>query len=149
MIKRHPSKVDGWLVAVISGSILLAGIMVIAMGGRDIPHLWLRVCIGLFPALLTAFLVLPLHYKIGGEVLAIRCGPMKIRVPLRDILSVKPTRNSAGAPAMSLDRLDIEYQKCGKTRHVLVSPADKMTFLTDLAVAATHLRRSGEELVPR
>ena len=91
---------------------------------------------GLPPALLVPVLLLgvglPLwifvgtHYTFVRDELIVRSGPFRWRIPLRDIKSVTPTRDMLSSPALSLDRLRIDY---GKGRAVLVSPVDKDAFL--------------------
>lgn len=50
------------------------------------------------------------------------------RVPLREIRLVRSTRNPLSSPALSLDRLRIEYGR----RAIMISPDDKARFLEEL-----------------
>jgi hypothetical protein len=151
----HYAKVDLWLVAVLVGVILVdlvAGSMNLAVG------LW-----GENPASATyvgisaiffsggVFLSLALWgcYKIRYEVapsgLTVRAGPFRTTLPLQDIVEVFPTKNAASAPAPSLDRLQIDYQKkTGERRFTFISPKDKAGFVRDLASAAPRLRGIGD-----
>ena len=78
------------------------------------------------------FLVEPLMrstcYVIEGDTLLVRSGVIKWRVPIGDIRSITPTRSVASAPALSLDRLRIEYGN----RVILVSPEEKQRFIEAL-----------------
>ena len=65
------------------------------------------------------------HYTVDGNILRIRCGPFRWQVLVDAIESVEPTRNPLSSPALSLDRLRIQYGK----RRIFVSPADKAGFL--------------------
>jgi hypothetical protein len=48
---------------------------------------------------------------------------------MRDIRTVTPTRNPLSSPALSLDRLRIDY---GRGRRIMVSPRDPGAFLREL-----------------
>ena len=76
------------------------------------------------PALLGSMLI-GTHYTVDGNTLRIACGPFRWQVPVDAIESVEPTRNPLSSPALSLDRLRIQYGK----RKIMVSPADKAGFL--------------------
>ena len=74
--------------------------------------------------------MLQTYYEFHGEYLLIRCGPFWRKLLIRDIDSVKPTRNPLASMALSLDRIAI------KTRSgsgVMISPSDKARFLKELA----------------
>jgi hypothetical protein len=70
------------------------------------------------------------YYVIDATSLVIRSGPFHWIVPLREIRSVRPTRDVRSGPALSFDRLRIEYSG---GRVILISPREKEEFLTDLA----------------
>ena len=82
--------------------------------------------------LLEVFLVEPMlswtYYAIEGDTLLIRSGIVKWRIPIRDIRSITPTRSMLSSPALSLDRLRIDYGR----KSILVSPAEKMRFIEAL-----------------
>ena len=61
--------------------------------------------------------------------LLVRSGPFRWRVPLGQIHSVTPTRNPLSSPALSLDRLRIEY---GDGKWILISPRERERFLEAL-----------------
>ena len=60
-------------------------------------------------------------------------------------LTVHPTRNPAGSPALSLDRLRVQYGQ-GFFKGVMISPVDRNRFLDELAQKA-GLKREGDRLV--
>ncbi|MCZ2156874.1 MAG: PH domain-containing protein [Bryobacterales bacterium] len=78
------------------------------------------------------------YYVFEGGILRVRCGPLRWSIPLDHIHRVEPSRNSRSSPALSLDRLRIDYG-CGK--FVLVSPEDKEGFLREI-----NARRSNKSL---
>src|SRR5690606_1532665 len=95
-------------------------------------------------ALLLVGVILPLwilrstYYTLDARYLHVRSGPFKWRVPLRDIRAVRPTRSPLSSPALSLDRLRIEFGRAGS---IMISPGDKDRFLTEL-----ECRRNRPEL---
>jgi hypothetical protein len=65
--------------------------------------------------------------------LVVRSGPFKWCIPIADITSITPTSNPLSSPALSLDRLRIEY---GRGHLLMISPRDKEQFVRDLVVTA-------------
>lgn len=68
------------------------------------------------------------RYVIDDEYLTIHCMFLKWKIKRSDIQSISTSNNSVASPALSLDRLKIDYVKDGKTKFVLVSPKDKKAF---------------------
>jgi hypothetical protein len=71
------------------------------------------------------------YYVIEGDMLIIRSSFITWRVPIRDIRSVTPTRSALSSPALSLDRLRIDYGR----KWILVSPAERERFVAMLRTA--------------
>jgi PH (Pleckstrin Homology) domain-containing protein len=69
-----------------------------------------------------------IYYVIDGDTLLISGGIARWRVPIRSIRSITPTRSILSSPALSLDRLRIEYD--GK--RIMVSPEEKQRFIAAL-----------------
>jgi hypothetical protein len=91
--------------------------------------LWIVVLNVLLGVLLPAWLLLGTDYVLDQEHLKIRCGPFRWSIPVREIRHVEPTRNPLSSPALSLDRLRIEY---GNGKSLMISPRDTEQFLADL-----------------
>lgn len=130
----HHSKVDLWLIAVTALSVATStGALLAVFLKGGVPA---AVLAGTALLLLVAGIGLPLwvllgtRYELTPERLLIRCGPFRWTVPLREIRAVTPTRNPLSSPALSLDRLRIDY---GRGSSVMISPRDKDRFLADLA----------------
>jgi len=68
------------------------------------------------------------YYVIEGDTLLIRSSFISWRVPIRDIRSITPTRSALSSPALSLDRLRIDYGR----KTILVSPEDRDRFIAAL-----------------
>lgn len=134
--KRFKSKIDRWLlfllVAVMVFEVIVMSIAAIQAGDP-------RAGVGL---VVTALLIVALigslligtHYTVDGNTLHVVSGPFRWNVPVDQIQSVQTTHNPLSSPALSLDRLRIQY---GTGRRIMVSPADKAGFL----------RAIGQELV--
>ncbi len=121
----YRSKIDAWLLGVIA---LVIGFSVYAALRSD--HLTLLSGLALTIAVvLPLWLLLNTRYGLDTSLLSVRCGPFHSRIPIADIQSITPTRNPLSSPALSLDRLRIEY---GHNRHVLISPRDRERFTRDL-----------------
>lgn len=129
-MKRYRSKVDTWLAGVMVAAavvVLIAGLFMVL---GSVPAKWFIV-----PPMVLLGVVLPLwllvgtDYRIADQHLLIRSGPFRWRIPLREIRSVRPTRDARSSPALSLDRLLIMY---GRDKSCLISPTDKERFLNEL-----------------
>ena len=86
--------------------------------------------VGLIGLAVCVWTLFGTHYLIDATSLVIRSGPFHWLVPLREIRSVRPTRDPHSGPALSFDRLRIEYSG---GRVILISPREKEEFLADLA----------------
>src|SRR4051794_8639705 len=92
------------------------------------------------PALIVIIVVITFNswlfrntdYRIEHGMLRIRSAFIHWNVPVADIVSIVPTRNPLSSPALSLDRLQINYRKNGGDAMVLVSPEDKRGFIAAL-----------------
>lgn len=90
--------------------------------------------IGLIPIGLVTLLILNIYtgtyYKITTDNrLIIKCGVVEsFDIEIKDIHSIRKSNNILSSPALSLDRLEINY----KGGWVLVSPKDKKKFIEDL-----------------
>ena len=87
---------------------------------------------------LPLWLLLGTRYILEPDQLLVRSGPFRWRVPIADIVRITPTTNPLSSPALSLDRLRIEY---GRGSAIMISPRDKDRFLRDLE----ELRRVGPD----
>lgn len=127
----YPSKADAWLVAVLGlaaiASIYAAAGVAPATSGSEWAMLLSCVVLGVA---LPAWLLVGTRYTLGRDTLLIVSGPFRWRIPLQGITGVTPTRNPLSSPALSLDRLRIEY--AGGRKAILISPRDQQGFIRDL-----------------
>lgn len=134
---RFRSKKDTWLIALIGFSILslfvafAAQLKAGAVGGSIISA---AVFVSLSGWCL--WMLSSTHYTFGNDALNVQCGPLRWKVPYSQVRLATPTRNPASSPALSLDRLRIDY---GAGRFILVSPLDKAGFLGELRARCSNL----------
>ena len=126
--KRFKSKVDAWIALLIAAVVLMdiAFIYIFALSGGGLAErsgVFLTL-VGVL--ILLSWLTLRTYYAVVDDTLKVVCGPFRWKIPVADIHSVTPTRSLWSSPALSLDRLRIEY---GEGRWIMVSPADQRGFL--------------------
>jgi hypothetical protein len=145
--RRFASKRDPWVVVVLWGTTLGLVFASFQVAGSPTPlvfrALFILVCI--LSAVLPPWILHGTSYLLTDEALSIRCGPFRHRVLVNAIQEVTPSRNPVASPACSLDRLHIKYR--GSRDGILVSPADKRSFLQDLASRDSQLSLRGDGIV--
>jgi membrane protein YdbS with pleckstrin-like domain len=133
-----PSKVDAWLLVVL---VLAAGVVLVAAGSalRHASGIALLVSIAAIGigAALPMWILASTRYLIEDGTLQVRSGPFAWRIPVSSITSITPTNSPVSSPALSLDRLRVEY---GAGQVLLVSPADQQAFLRALEAARNAVR---------
>ncbi len=142
----YRSKVDWWLTPLLCLPPLfsIAVCISLALSGNTSEWPW---AIGgiLFVVGLYLGLVFPMRYGIDDHCLIVRFGLCRQRIPLQNISEVYPTRNPLSSPALSIDRLHVQFG-CGFFKSVMISPLDRERFLDELARKA-GMSREGERLV--
>lgn len=153
-MRVHEAKVDRWLAPLLAGVVaaeVATGLAVIlgpglqpTSGGGEwlagLTMIGVGVIIGL--ALGACYRI---RYEVSRAGLRIKFGPLGTSIPLESVVEVFPTRNPLAAPAPSLDRLRINFQKPnGKRRFALIPPQDREAFVRDLQLAAPHLQECPE-----
>lgn len=141
-MRWYPSKIDWWLGLVLALAPLacLVGALATVRAGEGIVVSFGGI------AFITAIylgLVFPMRYGVDDESLVVRFGLVRHRIAIAGITEVRPTRNPLSSPALSLDRLRIEYAG-GKA--IMISPREREAFLADLGTRA-KLRASGDRWI--
>jgi len=141
----YPSKIDWWLVAVLCVPPVAAVAVCVASAlAGSITDLLVGVAVAVFVGGFYFGLVVPMRYGLDDTHLIVRNGVCRQRIPLAEISDVYPTRNPLSSPALSLDRLHVQFGQ-GFFKGVMISPADRDLFLDDLAQQA-GLKREGDRL---
>ena len=120
-----PSRVDGWLIAVL----LLAMVSPLAAVWWVGADMVLALASVLVTLLVCGVLLVPCRYTLESDHLLIRCGLIRQRIPYRDITAITPSRSVWSAPALSLQRVKLSY---GRTSSQLVSPRERAVFIQAL-----------------
>ena len=121
------SKVDTWVVLVFGialAAMLFATYSVARQAaGTELIGAILLICVSF---VLILWPLLSTSYSVNTDELLVRSGPFRWRVPLSKITKITPTRSPISSPALSLDRLRIDY---GINKVVLVSPSNQQAFM--------------------
>jgi len=92
--------------------------------------LWLGVVILGCAVVFILHMFFNTYYTITGAQLLIKSGfVINITMDIGSIKKITPTNSILSSPALSMDRLDIAYNKYD---NVMVSPKDKTGFITRL-----------------
>ena len=119
----YRSKISYWLVALIT--LIILGVMVTmivvkAFSALIIDMLIIAVFIHLFATT---------YYTITGNTLKVRCSFMVINIDIATITKIENTNSVLSAPALSMDRIEVFYNKYDS---MVISPGDKAGFITRL-----------------
>lgn len=138
MATSYKSKIDAWLVIVLAGAaaVSLYGGVEAVLADAESGWWVLAMCLGLGVAL-PLWLILGTGYRLESGRLQVRSGPFRWNIPVREITGVTPTRNPLSSPALSLDRLRIDY---GRGKFVMISPRDRERFLHEIEEARRRVR---------
>jgi hypothetical protein len=123
-IKTYQSGISSKLVAFMS--VVFLAVMILPMLEGD--------CIGIIIIIPVAAFILHLfsttNYTINGTTLTVKSGfVVNITVDINAIRSIAETDTILSAPAASMDRLEITYNKYDS---VVISPKNKAEFIADI-----------------
>jgi hypothetical protein len=108
--------------------------IVIVLGTTTVILIVNRAWVGLIPMAFVTFLIVNIYtgtyYKITADNrLIIKCGIVETyEIEIKEIYSVTKSNAAWSSPALSLDRLEINF----KDGRVLISPKDRKKFIEDL-----------------
>jgi hypothetical protein len=124
------SAVDPWVYALALSLpvALMVSVLPILANARSSALILAIGIVGL-GAIAPLSLLLFTYYRIDSAILRIQAGPFSWAIALDQIRAITPSRSFASSPALSLNRLQIDY---GHQRSILVSPKDKTGFITAL-----------------
>lgn len=127
-MKTFKSKIDVWLILVLTFTIITSSMAAfsIVIGDINPMKFIISVFIFLVGAVLPIWLVLKTRYVVSDNFLKVYCGPFNWEIIISSISKVTATRNPLSSPALSLDRLEIHYNN-GKA--IMISPKNKKDFL--------------------
>ena len=136
----YRSAVDLWIaVLLLSPPVLAAAVaMFLWDEGNDRGAIILMLTAAA-TLILTLILTVPCRYTLEAEDLAVRCGLLSYRIPLKTIERVEPSRTIASGPALSMRRV-VVYTRI---KNYVLSPSDRDRFISEVQAAAA-LRRSDQ-----
>ncbi len=133
MATVYRSRIDTWLVLFLAAALAVSLYANFVISSAMPSAAWavagLTAAIGIG---LPLWLMLSTHYTLDSRQLLVQCGPFKWRIALADITAVTPTTNPLSSPALSLDRLRIDY---GQGKSLMISPRNKEQFLRAMEAA--------------
>ena len=134
-MQKFRSKIDWWILAffIAMSGLLLQLLLTMYAKGTLSQNLLFAVVYALTIVLIW-WPVLNTRYVIDKDTLLITCLFLKWRIPLSNIQKVTKTDFSIASPALSLDRLRIDYLKDGQAKFILLSPRNKEAFFFFLNV---------------
>jgi hypothetical protein len=130
MEQVYTSKIDTWLAVVL----LAAMIACLVAFGFSFRTGSLAKIVATLPAILVGvglpiWIMASTSYTLNDSTLLVKSGPFKWQVPIAQITSITPTSNPLSSPALSLDRLRIDY---GRGQSLMISPKNKEQFIQAL-----------------
>jgi len=133
MATVYRSKIDAWLVAVLALAMAVSLFVTFMIFSTGSPVAWLvaAVTAGIGVGL-PLWLLLSTRYTLEPRRLVVQSGPFKWRIAVADITSITPSSNPLSSPALSLDRLRIDY---GRSSSLMISPRNKDQFVREIEAA--------------
>ncbi|HLT51778.1 MAG TPA: PH domain-containing protein [Arenibacter sp.] len=120
---RYRSKI-GWILILAIAVLLVSSIRLMMEGVGIGPIIFLSISI------FIVYILLSTYYEIREGELRIKSGFLLNRsIPINAITKIEATNNPISAPATSLDRLEIFYNKY---ESVIISPKEKLAFIAHL-----------------
>ncbi|WP_174990291.1 PH domain-containing protein [Pandoraea captiosa] len=130
----YKSKIDTWTMIVLAGTVGTSAYasyqILLAQPASALCQL---IPIAGLGVLLPLWILLDTRYLLTSDELRIHCGPLRWQIPIQDIIYISATRSLFASPALSLDRLRIDYRD---GRMVMVSPRDKEPFIAAIKLLA-------------
>src|SRR5262245_37306789 len=105
---KFQSKIDTWLAVTLFSS-ALASLVAAYLVATQTLRFELAVALLAIGGGLPLWLLYSTPYEISGAALHIRSGPFRWRIPQSQVPRVTPSRSLISSPALSSDRLRIEY----------------------------------------
>ncbi|WP_026673735.1 PH domain-containing protein [Alkalihalobacterium bogoriense] len=120
-----PSKKDAWMTVLIWVYILAFVFPPIFVAEITIWGMLIPVICAIF----LGWIWFQTGYTIEAETLFIKCGPIKSLVKITDIEQIRLTKNPFTAPALSMEKIEIQYSPY---RTVQISPINQQEFIEHL-----------------
>lgn len=124
-----PSRYDTWLRVILwITNLMMLGCVALLVRDGDPASL----AVAVFGAAVVAgvlWMQFATYYRIDGDALFVRCGPLRWTIPLDAITSVTSTDDPTAGPALSLQRVRVQFTKNGRADEIFISPDDRDGFI--------------------
>ncbi len=126
-MREFKSKTDLWLGLTILMSALISLVvsfgMAVSMNALGVVF---AVVVFVAGVVMPLWILFGTRYIVSADNLRVKSGPFTWDIAISSITAVKNSKNPLSSPALSLDRLHIQYQQ-GKS--LMVSPKNRDEFL--------------------
>lgn len=140
-----PSKRGVWMTVILWGCAFLLIVVPffnpelgVWMTPKFLDKHWIQIIVLCPLGIFLLWIWFKTGYKIEGNSLTIMYGPIKKEIKIEDVESIRETKNPFTAPALSMDRIEINY---AKYKTVTISPKDKTEFLRLLLKQNPNIKR--------
>lgn len=129
----YRSKTDLWLIALLAIAMIASVFGALVMLSTGTPTAWVVAAFIIIVGVgLPLWLLLSTRYVLSHNQLRVISGPFSWYVPIARITAITATSSPASSPALSLDRLRIDY---GVGKSIIISTRNKEQFVKDIEVA--------------
>lgn len=117
----YKSAISWWLWIIVAIPVIITSVLSLREGE------WVALMIHAVVAVFVGHLFFTTYYVIEGETLTVKSSLLiNLGIDIRSIRKMTETNNPLSSPALSLDRLWIDY---GQRGAVMISPEDKEGFI--------------------
>ena len=136
MSQHFASERDTWLVGLgLSAAVLsVVALVPLLMANVDGFVKVVTAALLILTVVLVSWVYLGTYYVVEAEELIVQSGPFCWRILIEEIHQISPTRAPWSSPALSLNRLRIDY---GVGKWILLSPECREEFIHSLGVPVT------------
>jgi hypothetical protein len=128
--KIYHSKIDSWIAVVLIGAMAFSVyIVLIALRTGSIAAILSAVPAAIIGVGLPLWLMKSTRYELDDCKLLVKCGPFKWTIAISEITTITPTSNPLSSPALSLNRIRIDY---GTDKSLMISPKLESQFIDDI-----------------
>jgi hypothetical protein len=114
--------------------------VILLLGGLSlfiiIDRAWTTLLVILLTSGFITYLYTHTYYTIMDNVLSVSTGLGKLAIDIASIKAIEETNTVLSAPALSLDRIEIFYNRYDS---VVISPPDKTVFIAHLKSINNHI----------
>lgn len=123
------SKKDWWVIAfLVCMSGLLVQLLLTMQAKGTMQQYPVHTVVYMLTIVVLWWPVWSTKYSIDSQKLRIQSLFLTWVIPVENIINVSQTNNSVASPALSLDRLKIDYVQEGKAKFILLSPKNQTEF---------------------